>query len=86
MDPNQWTQKVQEVVSTSQQRALGLGHAELTPIHVIAAMLDDKTGLAWQVSEKAAGPGAAQAFQRVVERDLEKSFPRVSRYACAKSL
>lgn len=78
MDPNQWTQKVQEVVSAAQQRALELRHAELTPIHVIAAMLGDKTGLAWQVSEKAAGPGAAQGFQRVVERDLEKSYPRVS--------
>jgi ATP-dependent Clp protease ATP-binding subunit ClpB len=46
IDPNRWTLKTQEAFATAADRARTLNHAEITPDHLLAALLAQPEGLA----------------------------------------
>jgi len=46
MDPERWTQKTQQAVSAALTRATAEHHAEITPDHLLAAILDQQDGIA----------------------------------------
>ena len=53
MKPDRMTQKSQEALSDAHDRARKAGHAELTPEHLLAALLDQPEGIAPAVLGKA---------------------------------
>ncbi|MEM7227746.1 MAG: ATP-dependent chaperone ClpB [Planctomycetota bacterium] len=55
------TTLTQQVLADAQSLAMSSSHPELTPLHVLVAMLDDQQGFARRVFEKA-GVGADQAL------------------------
>ncbi len=69
------TTKSQEAVRDGVDRASRLGHPELYPEHVLAAMLDQDGGVAPPLLQKAGTD--LGALQKLVEARLE-GFPRVS--------
>ena len=46
IDPNRWTLKTQEAFATAADRARTLNHAEITPDHLLAALLAQPEGRA----------------------------------------
>ncbi len=46
LDPNRWTLKTQQALSGATARAAAASHAEITPDHLLAALLGDADGLA----------------------------------------
>ncbi len=52
MNPEKITLKLQEALSSAQSQATRLGHSELRPAHVLAAMLGQEGGLARPLMEK----------------------------------
>ena len=46
LDPNRWTLKTQQALSGATARAAAASHAEITPDHLLAALLGDAGGLA----------------------------------------
>src|SRR5579871_6784847 len=76
---DKFTVKAQEAV----QRASQLGNPELQPIHILAALLEDKEGIVPPVLEKIGiGP---QAVLSEIYRDIEK-LPKVSGEASQANL
>ncbi len=49
INPDRWTVKTQEAFSTAVERARAAHHAEVTPDHVLAAILDQPDGIAGPV-------------------------------------
>ncbi len=78
MNQDKMTQKVQLALSAAQSRAVSDSVAELLPEHVLAATLNDKEGLPWQIVNKILTSQGVDAFvaKETVDRYL-KSLPRV---------
>ena len=53
MQMDRFTTLAQEVLAGAQSAATGRGHAELTPLHILAAMLEDRQGVAGSILAKA---------------------------------
>ena len=53
MTPDRLTTAAQQVLAAAQASALGAGHPEVGSLHVLGAMLEDKSGPAASVLEKA---------------------------------
>ncbi len=53
MQMDRFTTLAQEVLATAQSAATGRQHAELSPLHVLAAMLEDRQGVAGSILAKA---------------------------------
>ena len=49
MQMDRFTTLAQEVLAGAQSAATGRGHAELTPLHILAAMLEDRQGVAGSI-------------------------------------
>ncbi|NRA56871.1 MAG: AAA family ATPase [Phycisphaerales bacterium] len=75
MTPDRFTTTAQQVLSAAQASAMGAGHAEVGSLHLLAAMLDDKSGPAASVLEKSGV--RADRVSQVVEAEL-KSLPTTS--------
>jgi ATP-dependent Clp protease ATP-binding subunit ClpB len=75
MDPNRFTEKLQEALGRAQSIALGAHNQALDVEHVLAAMLEDEQGLCASVL-KLAGVDLAAVRRRITE-ELEK-IPRVT--------
>src|SRR5215469_9830369 len=72
---DKFTVKAQEAVQRASQLASEHGNPELQPLHLLAALLEDKDGIVPPVLEKIGiGP---QAVLSEVYRELEK-LPKVS--------
>ena len=61
LDPNRWTTRTKEAFNDALQQATAAGHAEITPQHVLAAILAQAEGIA--------GPLLAQAGVDAAARD-----------------
>src|SRR5687767_1296905 len=56
LDPNRWTQKTQEAVATALDLARQRNHAEVTPEHLLAALLSQEDGVVLPTLTKAGVP------------------------------
>nr|CAD1824143.1 unnamed protein product [Ananas comosus var. bracteatus] len=74
MNPDKFTHKTNEAIVAAHELALGAGHAQLTPLHLAAALAADQAGLLRQAISNAAGGGggAGESFERVVNHALKK--------------
>jgi len=74
MNPERWTVKTGEVVQAAERAAREAGHPQVTNLHLLAAMLDQKEGITPALLGKlgVAPAGLASA----VRRELDRS-PRV---------
>src|SRR5271170_3853296 len=80
---DKFTVKAQEAVQRANELASEHGNAELLPLHLLAALLEDKEGIVPPVLEKIGiGP---QAVLNDLYRDLEK-LPKVSGEAVQATL
>jgi ATP-dependent Clp protease ATP-binding subunit ClpB len=75
MDPSRLTERSQQALHDAQTKALRFGHTELTPEHVLLALLDQPEGLAQRLLVRQGID--TPALHEVLERELERR-PRVS--------
>lgn len=75
MNLEKYTERAQGFVQSAQTFALGQGHQQFLPEHILKVLLDDKEGLAVRIL-KAAGANATQIQQRLLE--LLEAQPKVS--------
>ena len=75
MRMDRFTTLAQDVLSTSQSQAVAAQHAELTPLHVLSAMLDDRNGIARSILGRAGAN--ADRVAEVVAAELSR-YPTVS--------
>jgi ATP-dependent Clp protease ATP-binding subunit ClpB len=86
LDPNRWTLKTQEAFSAALEQARARNHAELTPVHLLAALLGQDDGVVLPTLERAGVPPLTLR-NRVEERlaSLPKTYggaePQLSRAA-----
>jgi ATP-dependent Clp protease ATP-binding subunit ClpB len=74
MQIEKYTDRLKTLVQSAQSLALRNGHQEITPLHVLKALLDDEDRLAANLIE--ASGGTAAAVDQGVERELAK-LPKV---------
>jgi ATP-dependent Clp protease ATP-binding subunit ClpB len=75
MDPNRLTEKTAEALHDAQTKALRFGHTEVTPEHLLLALLDQNQGLVPRLLQRMDVDPAG--LHRDLERHLEGQ-PRVS--------
>jgi ATP-dependent Clp protease ATP-binding subunit ClpB len=63
LDPNRWTHKTQQAFSDATERARSAAHPEVTPDHLLAAVLSQPDGVAQPVLARAGVDTAALARQ-----------------------
>jgi ATP-dependent Clp protease ATP-binding subunit ClpB len=84
LDPNRWTQKTQEAVATAIDMARQRRHAEVTPEHLLAALLAQDDGVVLPTLARAgvAAPALRQKLETALSR-LAQAYgggePRLSR-------
>ncbi len=84
LDPNRWTQKTQEAVATAIDLARQRSHAEVTPEHLLAALLAQEDGVVLPTLARAgvAAPALRQKVETALSR-LAQAYgggePRLSR-------
>ena len=80
MNPDNFTHKTNEALVAAHETASEAGHAQLTPLHLAAALAADKGGILCQaITGASGGDGAAgDSFERVLANALKKlpSSPR----------
>ena len=80
MNPDNFTHKTNEALEAAHETASEAGHAQLTPLHLAAALAADKGGILCQaITGASGGDGAAgDSFERVLANALKKlpSSPR----------
>jgi len=67
IDPNRWTLKTQEAFSAATQRAAAANHPEVTPDHLLAALLGQQEGITLPLLARA-GIEPGPLVNRVAER------------------
>lgn len=75
MNPDKFTHKTNEALAAAHEMALDAGHAQLTPLHLAAALAADKSGVLRQAIAHASGgndTAAADSFERVVAAALKR--------------
>jgi ATP-dependent Clp protease ATP-binding subunit ClpB len=75
MDINRFTEKAQEALAAAQRRVVRAGNPQMDVEHVLAALLDEDTGLATAILRKAAVN--VDGLKRKVESELDR-LPKVS--------
>ncbi|MHC4217504.1 MAG: Clp protease N-terminal domain-containing protein, partial [Planctomycetota bacterium] len=75
MRPDRFTTLAQEALASAQALAMGKSHAELSPLHILAALLEDTAGITGSIMAKA-GTDAARIGD-VARAELER-LPSVS--------
>ena len=74
MRPDKFTSKLQEALADAQSLAVGLDHNYIEPVHLLAALLDQKQGSTQQILQQSGG-NTAQIRQQL-ERAIQE-LPRV---------
>src|SRR6202046_3378044 len=74
MQIEKYTDRLKTLVQSAQSLALRNGHQQITPLHVLKALLDDEDRLTANLIE--ASGGTAAAVDQGVERELTK-LPKV---------
>ncbi|MEE9131797.1 MAG: ATP-dependent chaperone ClpB [Phycisphaerales bacterium] len=72
---DRFTNLAQQTLANAQSQAVSAGHAELTPLHILAALLEDRTSIAHSIIGKA-GVNADRVAE-VAEAELNR-LPTVS--------
>src|SRR5919198_3609593 len=75
MDPNRFTEKVQQAIQAAQSKAVRYSHQQIDVEHLAAALLDQEGGLAPAILSKAGV--SPEQLQRRLEQELER-MPKVS--------
>ncbi len=70
MRPDKLTLKAQEAVATSQQLTMEAGHAQVTPLHLLKALLEQEGGLVGSLLEKVGVP--RDRIRPIVDSELER--------------
>ncbi len=75
IDPNRWTLKTTEAFSAATEAARGASHAEVTPDHLLVALLGQTEGLVLPILHKAgADPRAVQERARQAVAALPRAY------------
>src|ERR1700733_374824 len=74
MQIDKYTDRLKNLIQSAQSLALRSGHQQITPLHVLRALLDDEDRLAANLIE--ASDGTAIALEQAVELELAK-LPKV---------
>jgi ATP-dependent Clp protease ATP-binding subunit ClpB len=74
MQIDKYTDRLKNLIQSAQSLALRNGHQQITPLHVLKALLDDEDRLAANLIE--ASGGTATAVEQAVELELAK-LPKV---------
>ncbi|XP_051209560.1 chaperone protein ClpB1 [Lolium perenne] len=74
MNPDNFTHKTNEALVAAHEAASDAGHAQITPLHLAAALASDKAGILRQAVAQASGgnPSAGDSFERVLAGALKK--------------
>nr|CAB3474232.1 unnamed protein product [Digitaria exilis] len=75
MNPDKFTHKTNEALASAHELASEAGHAQITPLHLAAALAADRSGVLRQAIAHASGGndiGAADSFERVVASALKR--------------
>ena len=74
MNPDNFTHKTNEALVTAHEAASEAGHAQITPLHLAAALAGDKAGILRQAIAQASGGNASagDSFERVLVGALKK--------------
>ncbi|MCC6659553.1 MAG: AAA family ATPase [Phycisphaerales bacterium] len=75
MSPDRLTTTAQEVLATAQSAAAGASHPEVGGLHVLAALLEDRSGPAWSILQKAGAD--PERIAGIVRSELSR-LPTVS--------
>ncbi|HHG90409.1 MAG TPA: ATP-dependent chaperone ClpB [Devosia sp.] len=75
MDMEKYTERARGFVQSAQTLALGEGHQQFVPLHLLKVLLDDEQGMVAGLIEKAGGD--VKLVRAAVEADLKK-IPSVS--------
>ncbi|VAW23273.1 ClpB protein, partial [hydrothermal vent metagenome] len=75
MNIEKFTERSRGFVQSAQTMALGQGHQQFMPVHLLKVLLDDEQGMASGLIEKAGGD--AKLVRAGVETSLKK-IPSVS--------
>lgn len=76
MQIEKYTDRLKALVQSAQSLALRSGHQQLTPVHVLKALLDDEDRLALNLIDAAAGAGASAQVKQAAEQELQR-LPKV---------
>ncbi|HWM45624.1 MAG TPA: ATP-dependent chaperone ClpB [Xanthobacteraceae bacterium] len=76
MQIEKYTDRLKALVQSAQSLALRSGHQQLTPVHVLKALLDDEDRLTLNLIDAAAGAGASAQVKQATEQELQK-LPKV---------
>ncbi len=70
MNPDRFTHGSQNALAATQQLATRLGHQEVTPLHLLAALLDQPEGIVPELVRETGvtGPALAQTVERELQR------------------
>ena len=75
LDPNRWTQKTQEALSEAQRLAESNNHAEVAPVHVLLAALDQERGVTAPILQRLElSPATIRARLEEVLARLPKTY------------
>ncbi|OQU87527.1 hypothetical protein SORBI_3003G293500 [Sorghum bicolor] len=75
MNPNKFTHKTNEALALAHNIASEAGHAQITPLHLAAALIADRPGVLRQAIAHASGGNdvaAADSFERVLASTLKR--------------
>ncbi|KAM3351097.1 hypothetical protein ACQJBY_023237 [Aegilops geniculata] len=74
MNPDKLTHKTNEALAAAHEMASEAGHAQLTPLHLAAALAADRSGILRQAIAHASGgnDAAAESFERVASAALKR--------------
>jgi ATP-dependent Clp protease ATP-binding subunit ClpB len=70
MRPDRLTTLAQQALADAQSDAMARSHPEVNGLHVLAALLKDKSGAAWSILDKAAGTAAR--VQSITDSELKR--------------
>jgi ATP-dependent Clp protease ATP-binding subunit ClpB len=76
MQIEKYTDSLKTIVQAAQSTAQRSGHQQLSPLHVLKAMLDDQDRLASNLIDAAAGAGTAERVAQSLDAELGK-LPKV---------
>ena len=75
LNPNRWTQKTQEAIAAAMETARSRSHPEVTPDHVLAALLGQDDGVVLPTLQKAGiAPPALRAGTEAALATLPQAY------------
>jgi ATP-dependent Clp protease ATP-binding subunit ClpB len=69
-DPNKWTEKTRKIVQRAQELASEHSHIELSPLHIVQAMLEDEEAFVKNILQKTGGD--VVAFERAIKKRVNR--------------